>query len=90
MGGHIGPEALGMTKKGKKARARLGELAVQKGYCTPEQVENALKIQREQHAAGRARTLSGIIMVQNGIISTGQLIDLLRDYDEESGGESDG
>jgi hypothetical protein len=77
-----------MASRGKKGRkARLGELAVQKGYCTPEEVAKALKIQREQQAAGRAQTLSGIIMVQNGTLSTGQLIDLLREYEGEDAGE---
>jgi len=79
-----------MTEKGKKTKARLGELAVQKGYCTPQQVDKALRIQREQKAAGRRPMLSGIILVQNGIISTEQLIDMLQDYDVDQGEESDG
>lgn len=71
-----------MAAKRKTAKARLGELAVRKGYCTPEQIETALQIQREQKAAGQRPTLSGIILVQNGIISTEQLVDILRGYDE--------
>ena len=76
-----------MTAKQKMSKARFGELAVRKGYCTQDQVEKALKLQREQEAAGRARTLSGIVMVQNGIISTAQLIDLLREYEDADSAE---
>ncbi|NQT50985.1 hypothetical protein HQ576_02985 [bacterium] len=56
----------------------FGELAVRKGYCTPDDVAAAVEAQRQLGARGRPRPLLGIILVQRGSISTGQLIDLLR------------
>ena len=63
-------------------RRRFGELAVAKGYCTPQDVETALRIQRRLAAGGRPKPLTGILMVQHGIISTGQLIDVIRAFQE--------
>jgi hypothetical protein len=76
-----------MSSKGKSPKLPFGELAVRKGYCTPKQVEEALRLQRQVEAKGRPRPLTGIIMVQNGFISTGQLIDILRAYQDEPEGE---
>ena len=67
----------------KPARRRIGQMAVDKGYCTDQQVDEALRIQRKRARDGRPRQLTGIIMVQHGIISTGQLIDVLRAYEDE-------
>ena len=66
-----------------KPRVRFGQMAVEKGYCTEKEVEEALAIQKQRAARGRPQPLTGIVMVQHGIISTGQLIDLLKAYDEE-------
>ena len=76
-----------MSPKREKPRIPFGELAVRKGYCKPEEVEEALRQQRQIAAKGRPRPLTGIIMVQNGFISTGQLIDILRAYEEDAKGE---
>ena len=71
-----------MASRDKKPKPRFGEVAVRKGFCTPEQVDQALRIQRKKAAGGRPKPLTGIVMVQHGIISTGQLIDVLRAYQE--------
>lgn len=68
-----------MARRGKPAAMRIGEMAVARGYCTAEQVNQALRLQRELAARGREpRPLLGILMVQRGILSTGQLIALLK------------
>lgn len=67
----------------EKPRVPFGQMAVRKGYCTDEEVEEALAIQKKRAARGRPRPLTGIVMVQHGIISTGQLIDLLKAYEDE-------
>lgn len=60
------------------ANVPFGKLAVRKGYCTPDDVTAAVEAQRQLGARGRPRPLLGIILVQRGSISTGQLINLLR------------
>ena len=72
-----------MPSKGKAARVPIGEIAVRKGYCTADQVDEALRIQRKLARGGRPRRLTGILMVEHGIISTGQLIDILRAYQQQ-------
>ena len=67
----------------KAQRVPFGELAVSKGYCTRAEVEEALRVQRKLGAHGRPRPLLGILMVQHGFLSTGQLIELLRAYQGE-------
>jgi len=79
-----------MASKREKERIPFGELAARKGYCTREQVEEALRIQRRLEAGGRPRPLLGIVMVQNGIISTGQLIDVLRAYEDQASEDTEG
>jgi hypothetical protein len=64
-------------------RIPFGEMAVRKGYCTREEVEEALRVQRKLGERGRPRPLIGIILVQHGFITTGQLIDVLRTYQDE-------
>ena len=63
-------------------KRRFGDIAVHKGYCTRNDVRTTLKIQRDEAGRGDPRRLTGLIMVQHGIISTGQLIDILRDYEK--------
>ena len=73
----------------RPATIRFGEMAVRKGYCTREQVREALREQRRLGARGRPRPLTGILMVRNGFISTGQLIDLLRTYQQQHAADAD-
>ncbi len=70
---------------GKDGKLPFGQIAVGKGYCTPDQVDEALRIQRAIERQGRPRPLTGILMVQHGIISTGQLIDIIRAYEDDDG-----
>jgi hypothetical protein len=58
-------------------------MAVQKGYCTREQVDEALRRQRQLAERGEPGPLLGILLVQHGFLSTGQLIDLLHTYEQE-------
>lgn len=64
-------------------RIPFGEMAIRKGYCTAEEVAEALRVQRKLGRRGRPRPLTGIIMVKHGFITTGQLIDVLRTYRDE-------
>ena len=65
----------------ERKKPRFGEIAVQKGYCTQDDIHATLRIQKEEAGRGDPRRLTGLILVQHGFISTGQLIDILRDYE---------
>ena len=72
-----------MSEQDRVPKLPFGQIAVRKGYCTDEQVDEALRIQHKREAGGRPRPLTGIIMVEHGIISTGQLIDILKAYQQQ-------
>lgn len=65
----------------KTQRPRFGEIAVAKGFCALKDVDQALKIQREQDRRGERHRLLGIIMIEEGILSTAQLIEILKDFE---------
>ena len=61
---------------------RFGEMAVARGYCTPKDVDRALKLQHEQDERGEKHRLLGILMIQEGLLSTAQLIEILKAYEQ--------
>ncbi len=65
----------------RTARKLFGEMAVQKGYCTKEDVERALEIQRVLEASGEPRTMLGLIMLEETMINNEQFIELLMELD---------
>jgi len=67
----------------KKGEKPFGSIAIAKGYCTAPEVEQALAVQRKLEAEGQGRVLLGIILVEQGIVSTTELIEILRDYEKE-------
>jgi len=69
-------------KKKKGKLKKFGEIAVEKGYVTEEDVAAALALQQELAGEGK-QELIGIIMLQQGMITNEQLIDILRYYDDE-------
>jgi hypothetical protein len=62
----------------RKPPLRFGDLAVAKGFCTAKDVAKALKLQAAQDKRGERHRLLGILMIQEGILSTAQLIELLK------------
>ena len=59
---------------------KFGEIAVDKGFATTQDVDKALKHQAEIRAGGE-NELIGIIMLKMGMLTNEQLIDILRYYD---------
>jgi len=56
---------------------RFGVLAVEKGYITPDDVIEALKIQvMEDMEKGKHRPI-GVVLLEQRLITTSQLIDVL-------------
>ncbi len=59
----------------------FGQVAVRLGLVTPGQVESALDIQKSLERSGKGRKLLGMILLEIGLISSGQLIEILQYYD---------
>ncbi|RMG08499.1 MAG: UDP-glucose 4-epimerase GalE [Planctomycetota bacterium] len=68
----------GDVNRSPRPRRRFGEVAVQRGYLSPEQVERALAIQRERDGIGESHKLVGLILLEMGALSNEQLIETLR------------
>ena len=57
---------------------RLGDYAVELGYCTRADVQRAVEIQSDLESRGFPRMLIGLVMVRYGIIDNGQLLHILK------------
>ena len=71
----------------------FGQVAIKLGFVTPSQVESALDIQKSLDRSGKGRKLLGMIFLETGMISSAQLIDILRYYQQQrsdAGSEPDG
>ena len=60
---------------------QFGQVAVRMGFVTESQVLAALDIQEAMQKAGKERRLIGMIMLETGMISSEQLIDILKYFD---------
>ncbi len=60
-----------------KSRELFGQVAIHRGHITPMQLEEALEIQKSRSICG-SDELIGMVMLDEGIISNEQLIDILR------------
>lgn len=56
---------------------RFGQIAVEKGYITPDQLQVALCIQHEDSIAGRPHRYLGVILFDNDWMSGGQIDEVL-------------
>ena len=71
----------------------FGQVAIKLGFVTPNQVESALDIQRSLEHSGRGRKLLGMILMETGLLSSAQLIEILQYYDHHrsaAGAKADG
>lgn len=75
-------ENMGHTETATKTRGEpFGARAMMMGLATTEQIETALE--RQKNLANRGeKKLLGMIMVEMQVISTTQLLAILRTYDE--------
>lgn len=62
---------------------RFGQIAVAMGFCGRSEIDAALRIQREQDGRGDRHRLLGILMVSEGLLSTTQLIDILKTIERQ-------
>ena len=64
-------------------KSRFGELAVKLGFVTEQDVERVLVEQERIRTEGRGHKMMGLCMVEMGLISTTQLVEILRHYEED-------
>ncbi len=77
------------TRENTQAREKFGRMATRMGFVTETQVKGALDIQREMDDSGQPHKLIGLIMLEQGMVSNSQLIEMLRYYElqqEKQGG----
>lgn len=65
----------------------FGEVAIRLGFVRPADVERALRLQQEEVDAGKPHRLLGIVMLQEGMLTGAQLIEILRCYERQDGEE---
>jgi hypothetical protein len=59
----------------------FGQVAIRMGFVTESQVQAALDIQESMQKARKERRLLGMVMLETGMISSEQLIAILKYYD---------
>jgi len=62
----------------------FGEIAIKLGFISKKEVKEALMIQQKDIKAGKPHRLIGLVMLEEGMIDNGQLIELLRYYEQDS------
>lgn len=60
----------------------FGVIAQRKQYVSGEEVEKALAIQRRLAVEGKTHKLLGIIMLELGMLSSCQLLDILQEMEK--------
>jgi len=61
----------------RKYNPRFGEIALRKGYATPEQIKRALQRQLADELANRPHRLIGRIMLDNGWMTGPQIEEVM-------------
>jgi len=62
----------------------FGQVAIRLGFCTQEDVDNALELQRNLPAQGKEHRLIGLLLLELGALSTTQLIEILQYYEHSA------
>lgn len=69
--------------KTKNNYKQFGAIAIEMGFVSKEELEAALKQQKEMNTRGEHK-LIGMIMLDMGYIDTAQLLDILKYYEEHN------
>ena len=56
----------------------FGEIAVEFGFVTPEQVEQALTEQSTLEGTGQPHKLTGVLLIEMGAMNTAQVVRVLK------------
>jgi UDP-glucose 4-epimerase len=71
----------GFAARDSRSTELFGDIAVRLGHVTDEDVARALERQKEEMEIGHAHKLIGMHMLEMGLLSTSQLIEILKYYE---------
>jgi hypothetical protein len=71
----------GFAERDSRSTELFGDIAVRLGHVTDEDVGRALERQKEEMEIGHAHKLIGMHMLEMGLLSTSQLIEILKYYE---------
>ena len=77
------PEKTDAPEPMKPKRRPFGQIAIEMGFVTPDQVAKALRIQKDEDARGATHRLLGIIMLGAGFLASEEMIQILKYYQTE-------
>jgi UDP-glucose 4-epimerase len=72
----------GFVERDTRSTELFGDIAVRLGHVTEEDVARALERQKEEMEIGHAHKLIGMHMLEMGLLSTSQLIEILKYYED--------
>lgn len=62
----------------------FGQVAIKMGFCSQEDVDHALTLQRSLRSEDKEHKLIGMILLEDGALSTDQFIQILKYYDHSA------
>jgi len=62
----------------------FGQVAIKMGFCTQEDVDKALDVQRSLREEDKEHKLIGMILLEMRALSTAELIQMLKYYDHSA------
>lgn len=68
---------------------QFGAIAICKGFITQGQLEDGLDMQRQITESGKRHQLLGLVMIEMGMLSNAQLVDVLKQIEADSGRHHD-
>lgn len=63
----------------------FGAFAIRKGYATPREIQEGVAEQDRRERAGQPRPLLGMMLLQMGVLTTDQMIEILREMEQARG-----
>ncbi len=60
----------------------FGAYAIRKGYATRREVQEGLATMDEMERKGHPRPLLGVVLLQRGVLTTDQMIEILREMEQ--------
>ncbi len=62
----------------------FGQIAIRMGFCTQDDIDKALDVQKQLKADDKEHKLIGMILLELRALSTAQLIQILRYYEHSA------
>lgn len=60
----------------------FGAYAIRKGYATHREVQEGIAAMTEAERQGKPRPLLGVVLLQMGVLTTDQMIEILREMEQ--------